>query len=72
MYLSDLVWNWFFHPFFKILKSEFLIQDLLSRLIVNQNEISVCQNQSLGIDNQNQIKFWKLKMWLLLNGSLDT
>ena len=30
-----------FSPFLKISKSEFLIQDLISRLTVNQNEISV-------------------------------
>ena len=60
-YHSDLAWNWYpdFHPFFKIFKPEFLIQDLISWLIVNKNEISVNQNLSLGVDNQKQIKFWK-------------
>ena len=33
---------------------EFLIQDLISRLIVNQNEISIWQDLSLSVDNQNQ------------------
>ena len=47
----------FFFPFLKIFKSEFLIQDLISRPIVNQNKISVYQNLSLGVDNQKQIKF---------------
>ena len=28
-----------------------------SRLIVNQNEISIYQNLRLGVDNQKQIKF---------------
>ena len=31
------------------------IQDLISRLIVNQNEISRYQNLSLGVDNQKQV-----------------
>ena len=48
-------------PFMWIFKSEFLIQGLISR-----------QNLILGVDNQIQIKFWKLKMLLLFNGLLDT
>ena len=34
-----------------------VIQDLVSRLIVNENGISVYQNLSLGVDNQKQIRF---------------
>ena len=39
----------------------FLIQDLIFRLVVNENEIdlSMYQNLSLGVDNQKQIKFLK-------------
>ena len=37
---------------FGIFRSEFLIQDLISRPILNENEISVCQNLSLGVFNQ--------------------
>ena len=39
----------------KILESKFLIQDLISRLIVKENEMSIFQNLSLGIDNQKQL-----------------
>ena len=46
-----------FSPFLKVFKSEFLIEDLTSRLIVNENEMSISQNLSLGVDNQKQIKF---------------
>ena len=59
-------------PFSRILKSELLIQDLISRLIVNENKISIYQNPSLGVDNQKFIKFCKSKMLLLFNGSLYT
>ena len=41
-----------FLPFFRISKSEFLIQDLIFRLTVNENGISTHQNLSLGVDNQ--------------------
>ena len=45
--------------FLKIFKSEFLIEDLISRLLVNEN--GIYQNLSLGVDNQKpgqkQIKF---------------
>ena len=51
-------------------KSEFLIQDLISRLIMNENGISINQNLSLDVGKQKQIKFWKLKMSLLFNGWL--
>ena len=37
-----------------------------------RNGISKYQNLSLGVDNQKQIKFEKLKMSLLFNGSLNT
>ena len=61
-----------FSSFFKILKSDFLIQDLLFRLIVNENGISMYQNLRLGVDNQKQVRFRKLKMLLLFDGSLNT
>ena len=41
------------------LKSEFLIGNLMSQLRVNENEIFIYQNLSLGIYNQKQIKFCK-------------
>ena len=59
-------------PFLRISKSEFLIQDFISRIIVNENGISIHQNLSLGVDDQKQIKFWKLKFSLLFKGSLNT
>ena len=46
-----------FFPFVRITKSEFLIQDFISRLIVNENGISIYQNVSLGVNDQKQIKF---------------
>ena len=58
-----------FFNFLKIFKLQFLIQDFISWLIVNENGIYIYQNLSLGVDNQKQIKFWKLKMWALFNGS---
>ena len=42
-------------------KSEFLIQDLISQLIVNEHGISTHQNLSLGVDNQKQIKCSKIE-----------
>ena len=45
-----------FCPFLKIFKSEFPIQALISRTIMNENVISIYQNLSLGVDNQKQIK----------------
>ena len=50
---------------------EFLIEDLMSRLIVNKNGIFMYPNLSLGVDSQKQIKFGKLKLSLLLYGSLN-
>ena len=52
-YLCDLARKLIscFLPFLKIFKSDFLIQDLISRLIMNQNEISIYQNLSFSIDN---------------------
>ena len=50
---------------------EFLIEYLTSRLIVNKNGILMYQNLSLGVDSQKQIKFGKLKLSLLLYGSLN-
>ena len=47
-----------FRPFLKIFKSEFHIQDLISRLIVNKYRMSIYQNLCLGVDNQKQIKVW--------------
>ena len=58
-------------PFLRIFKSEFLIQDLLSRLIVNEDRISMFQSLSLGVENQKQIKFPKLKTLLLFNDSFN-
>ena len=42
--------------FLKIFKSEFLIQALISQLIVNKNVISIYQYLSLGVDKQKQTK----------------
>ena len=61
-----------FYPFLRILKTEFLIQALISRQIVNQNVVYVHQNLSLGIDSQRKIKFSKMKLPFLFNGSLNT
>ena len=61
-----------FLPFLRIFKSEFLIQGLLSLLIVNGNGISVRRNLNLGVDNQKQIKSRNLKMSPLFNGSSNT
>ena len=56
----------FFCTFLRIFKSEFLIQDLISRLTVKENGIFIYQNLSLGVDNQKQIKL-KLNMSPLFN-----
>ena len=61
-----------FLPFSGIFKSEFLIQALMSRQIVGENVIFIYQNLTLGVDKQRQIKFCKVKLLLLLNGSLNT
>ena len=61
-----------FLPFLSIFRSEFLIPDLISRLIVNKNVISVYRNLSWDVDNQKQIKSRKLKISILFNGSLNT
>ena len=45
---------------------EFLIHDLMFRLIVNENGVFIYQNLSLGVNNQKQTKFRKLKVSLLL------
>ena len=66
--IYSLLW----HLFGRFFKSEFLIQDLISRLMVNKNRKNMCQNLSLRFNNQNQIKFRKLKIFLLFNGSLST
>ena len=50
----------------------FWVDDLISRVIVHENVISAYQHLSLGVDNQKQIRFRKLKMLLLFNGSLNT
>ena len=43
--------------FLKIFISKLLIQDLISRLTGNQNEISVHQNLCLGVDNRSKSNF---------------
>ena len=40
--------------------------------MVNGNGIFIYKNLSLGVNNQKQINFLKLKMLLLFNGSLNT
>ena len=40
-----------FLPFLRIFKSKFLIQDLISRLIINENGISMLQTLSLGVEH---------------------
>ena len=37
--------------------SDFRVQVLIFLLIVIENEISIYQNLSLGVDNQKQIRF---------------
>ena len=44
-----------FCPFLRIFKSEFLVQDLISRLIVKGNGISIRQNLSLGVNDQKEM-----------------
>ena len=61
-----------FALFLKIFKSEFLIQDFISRFSSERKRNISISSLSLGVDNQKQIKFWKLKMLLLFNGSLNT
>ena len=46
-----------FSPFLRIFDSEFLIQDLISQVIVNESDLSIYQNLSLLVDNQKQTKF---------------
>ena len=41
-----------FCPFLRIFRSEFLIQDLTSRLKVIKNGISMYQNLNGGVDNK--------------------
>ena len=60
-----------FLPFFDDFQIRVLIQDLISRLIVNKNRITIYQNLSLGVDDQKQLKVRKLKMLLLFDGSLN-
>ena len=38
---------------------------------MNENDSFICQKLSLGVDNQTQIKFLKLKMSLLFKGLLN-
>ena len=47
----------FFTLLLKISGSEFLIQDFISRLTVNQDDISIYQHLSVGVYKQKQIKF---------------
>ena len=55
IYICDLAEiDKLFLPFFKIVKAEFLIQDLISRLIVNQNKISIYDILNLGVENQKK------------------
>ena len=49
-----------FFPFSKIVKSDVLSQDLICRLLVRVNGISIHQNLRLCVDNQKQIKFLKI------------
>ena len=67
-YLFSLQLTSCFSPFREDFKSEFLIQDLISRLIVNENGTSTYRSVSLSVDSQKQIKFRILKMWLSFNG----
>ena len=50
---------------------EFLIEDLISRIVVTENGIFIYQNLSLGVDSQKQIKFGKLRLSLLLYSLLN-
>ena len=48
--------DWYrFCSFLRIFKPEFLIQDLIYLLTVNENGISTYQNLSLHVDNQKQV-----------------
>ena len=61
-----------FGSFLTIFKSGSLIQDLISRLTVNENGIFKDKDLILGVINQRQIEFRKLKMSLLFDGLLNT
>ena len=50
----------------------FLIQDLIPRQVMNENEISIYQNLSLGFNNHKHVRFGKLKLLPLFNGLLNT
>ena len=54
--LISVIWpetDTLFSVFLKIFRSEFLIQDLIPRAVVNQNEISIYQSPSLvNVDYQ--------------------
>ena len=52
-----VLWYVAFCPFLRISKSEFLIQDLISWLIVKENGKFMYQNLSLGVDNQKEVQF---------------
>ena len=56
-------------PFSRIFRSEFLIKDLISRLIATENGISIYQDLSLVVDSKKQIK---LKISRLFNCSFKT
>ena len=43
-----------------IFKSEFLIEAMAHRLIVNENVKGIYQNLSLGVDNYKEMKFKKI------------
>ena len=63
----------FFFPFLKISRSEFRIQDLISRLTVNQNAISIYQNLSLGVGDHKTSQILKIEaLTIVYNGSLNT
>ena len=53
-----------FLPFFKVFTSEFLIQDPISQVIVNENRIFICQNLSLGVENWKKNKILKIEVFI--------
>ena len=61
-----------FGSYLTIFTSGSVIQDLISRLTVNENGIFKDKSLILGVINQRQIKFRKLKMFLLFDGLLNT
>ena len=69
-WLWGYIWNVCYRAIYvfsmsSFIAKEFLIEDLISRIVVTENGIFIYQNLSLGVDSQKQIKFGKLRLSLL-------